>query len=145
MCLPSSAPTTAQWNFPIGMGTRKIAPALAAGCTVVLKPSEDTPLSSIALARLAEKAGIPAGVINVIPSSRANAVAVGGELCASPDVRKLSFTGSTGVGKLLMQQCASTVKRVSLELGGNAPFIVFGDADLGMRSARCPCVHLAAS
>lgn len=116
------------------MGARKIAPALAAGCTVVLKPSEDTPLSAIALARLAEMAGIPAGVINVIPSSRANAIAVGGELCASPDVRKLSFTGSTGVGKLLMQQCASTVKRVSLELGGNAPFIVFEDADLGMLS-----------
>ena len=116
------------WNFPNAMITRKCAPALAAGCTVVVKPGEDTPLSALALAELAERAGIPAGVFNVLPT--ADYVAVGGELTANPIVRKLSFTGSTEVGKLLMKQCADTMKKVSFELGGNAPFIVFDDADL---------------
>jgi succinate-semialdehyde dehydrogenase/glutarate-semialdehyde dehydrogenase len=116
------------WNFPNAMITRKCAPALAAGCTVVVKPGEDTPLSALALAELAARAGIPAGVFNVLPT--ADYVAVGSELTANPIVRKLSFTGSTEVGKLLMRQCADTVKKVSFELGGNAPFIVFDDADL---------------
>ena len=116
------------WNFPNAMITRKVAPALAAGCTVVIKPAEDTPLSALALAALAEEAGIPAGVFNVVTTS--NPAPVGNELTSSPLVRKLSFTGSTEVGKLLMRQCASTVKKVSLELGGNAPFIVFDDADV---------------
>ncbi len=116
------------WNFPMAMITRKCAPALAAGCTVVIKPAEDTPLSALALAELAERAGIPAGVFNVVTAG--DPVAVGGELTANPLVRKLSFTGSTEVGKLLMRQCAGTVKKLSLELGGNAPFIVFDDADL---------------
>ncbi|MDE2353068.1 MAG: NAD-dependent succinate-semialdehyde dehydrogenase [Alphaproteobacteria bacterium] len=116
------------WNFPNAMITRKCAPALAAGCTVVVKPAEDTPLSALALAELAERAGIPAGVFNIVPTS--HPAPVGGELTQSPIVRKFSFTGSTEIGKLLMRQCASTVKKVSLELGGNAPFIVFDDADL---------------
>ncbi|WP_133493186.1 NAD-dependent succinate-semialdehyde dehydrogenase [Alcanivorax sp. 24] len=116
------------WNFPSSMVTRKVAPALAAGCTVVLKPAEDTPLSALALATLAERAGVPAGVFNVVTAS--HGAEVGGELTANPRVRKLSFTGSTAVGKLLMAQCAATVKKVSLELGGNAPFLVFEDADL---------------
>ncbi len=116
------------WNFPIAMIARKVAPGLAAGCTAVVKPAEDTPLSALALAELAERAGLPAGVLNVVTTARP-AIA-GGELCANPAVRKLSFTGSTEVGKLLMRQCAGTVKRLSLELGGNAPFIVFDDADL---------------
>ncbi|WP_264766203.1 NAD-dependent succinate-semialdehyde dehydrogenase [Marinobacter fonticola] len=116
------------WNFPIAMITRKVAPALAAGCTVVIKPGEDTPLSALALAELAHRAGIPAGVINVVPTLQAPEV--GRVLCADSRVRKLSFTGSTPVGKLLMRQCADTVKKVSLELGGNAPFIVFDDADV---------------
>ena len=116
------------WNFPTAMITRKCAPALAVGCPVVIKPAEDTPLSALALAELAERAGIPKGVINIITAS--HGVAVGGELTSNPLVRKLSFTGSTEVGKLLMSQCAATVKKVSLELGGNAPFIVFDDADL---------------
>ena len=116
------------WNFPIAMITRKAGPALAAGCTFVVKPAHETPLSALALAVLAERAGIPAGVFNVIPSTHASEV--GTVLTGSPLVRKFSFTGSTAVGKLLMAQCASTVKRVSLELGGNAPFIVFDDADL---------------
>ncbi|MGE5517819.1 MAG: NAD-dependent succinate-semialdehyde dehydrogenase [Bacteroidota bacterium] len=116
------------WNFPNAMITRKCAPALAAGCTVVVKPGEDTPLSALALAELAARAGIPAGVFNILPT--ADYVAVGGELTANPIVRKLSFTGSTEVGKLLMKQCADTMKKVSFELGGNAPFIVFDDADL---------------
>jgi succinate-semialdehyde dehydrogenase/glutarate-semialdehyde dehydrogenase len=116
------------WNFPNAMITRKCAPALAAGCTFVIKPAEDTPLSALALAELAHRAGIPAGVFNVLPSN--HAAKVGGELTGSPTVRKFSFTGSTEIGKLLMRQCASTVKKVSLELGGNAPFIVFDDADL---------------
>lgn len=116
------------WNFPNAMITRKVAPALAAGCTVVVKPAEDTPLSALALAELAERAGFPPGVFNVLTTN--DPAAVGGELTANPLVRKLSFTGSTEVGKLLMRQCADTVKKVSLELGGNAPFIVFDDADL---------------
>lgn len=116
------------WNFPIAMITRKCAPALAAGCPVVIKPAEDTPLSALALARLAERAGFPKGVLNVVTTLRAPEVGV--ELTTNPRVRKVSFTGSTEVGKILMRQCADTVKKVSLELGGNAPFIVFDDADL---------------
>jgi len=115
------------WNFPTAMITRKCAPALASGCTVVIKPAEDTPYSALALAALAEEAGIPAGVINIITGK---AELIGAELTSNPIVRKLSFTGSTAVGKLLMQQCASTVKKVSLELGGNVPLIVFDDADI---------------
>ncbi|PYB78113.1 succinate-semialdehyde dehydrogenase (NADP(+)) [Pseudomonas sp. LB-090624] len=115
------------WNFPNAMITRKCAPALAAGCTIVVKPSELTPLSALALAVLAERVGIPAGVFNVLTGLPAG---VGSELTANPSVRKLSFTGSTKVGQLLMSQCAATIKRLSLELGGNAPFIVFDDADL---------------
>jgi succinate-semialdehyde dehydrogenase/glutarate-semialdehyde dehydrogenase len=115
------------WNFPNAMITRKIAPALAAGCTVVLKPAEQTPLSALALAELALRAGVPRGVLNIVTG---DAPAIGGELTGNAKVRKLTFTGSTEVGKLLMKQCASTVKKVSLELGGNAPFIVFDDADL---------------
>jgi succinate-semialdehyde dehydrogenase/glutarate-semialdehyde dehydrogenase len=116
------------WNFPIAMITRKCAPALAAGCPVVIKPAEDTPLSALALAELAGRAGFPPGVVNVVTAGDPRAV--GGELTSNPKVRKLSFTGSTEVGKLLMAQCAATVKKLSLELGGNAPFIVFDDADL---------------
>jgi succinate-semialdehyde dehydrogenase/glutarate-semialdehyde dehydrogenase len=116
------------WNFPNAMITRKVAPALAAGCTVVLKPSEETPLSALALAELASRAGFPAGVLNIVTGL--DAAAIGRALTDSPVVRKLSFTGSTEVGKLLMRQCADTVKKISLELGGNAPFIVFDDADL---------------
>ncbi len=116
------------WNFPIAMITRKAGPALAAGCTIVIKPAAETPLCALALAVLAEQAGIPAGVINIVTSHQASAV--GNELCSNPVVRKLSFTGSTRIGKLLMRQCADTMKRLSLELGGNAPFIVFDDADL---------------
>jgi succinate-semialdehyde dehydrogenase/glutarate-semialdehyde dehydrogenase len=115
------------WNFPLAMVTRKVGPALAAGCTMILKPSEETPLSAFALAVLAEQAGIPAGVFNIVSG---DAVAIGGALQASSVVRKLSFTGSTRTGKLLMRQAADTLKKVSLELGGNAPFIVFDDADL---------------
>ncbi|HEX8595766.1 MAG TPA: NAD-dependent succinate-semialdehyde dehydrogenase [Pseudomonas sp.] len=120
------------WNFPNAMITRKCAPALAAGCTVLVKPSEMTPLSALALAVLAERAGIPAGVFNVLTGMPAG---VGGEMTSNPAVRKLSFTGSTRVGKLLMSQCADTLKRLSLELGGNAPFIVFDDADLDLAIA----------
>lgn len=116
------------WNFPIAMITRKVGPALAAGCTVVVKPSEETPLCALALARLAEIAGVPAGVLNVVTGT--DAAAIGQVLCDDPRVRKLSFTGSTAVGKILYRQCAGTVKKLSLELGGNAPFIVFDDADL---------------
>ncbi len=118
------------WNFPNAMITRKAAPALAAGCTVVLKPAEQTPLSALAMAELAERAGIPQGVLNIITGSGASAPAIGQELCANPTVRKLSFTGSTEVGRILMRQSADTIKKLSLELGGNAPFIVFDDADL---------------
>ncbi len=115
------------WNFPSSMITRKVAPAIAAGCTVVLKPAHQTPHSALALGELARRAGMPKGVLNIVTGDPA---AIGSELCASPAVAKLSFTGSTRVGRLLMQQVASTVKRISLELGGNAPFIVFDDADL---------------
>jgi succinate-semialdehyde dehydrogenase/glutarate-semialdehyde dehydrogenase len=116
------------WNFPNAMITRKVAPALAAGCTVVLKPSEETPLSALALAELAIRAGFPPGVLNIVTTT--DAPTVGKTLTDSPVVRKLSFTGSTAVGKMLMRQCADTVKKISLELGGNAPFIVFDDADI---------------
>ncbi|OGB29150.1 MAG: succinate-semialdehyde dehydrogenase (NADP(+)) [Burkholderiales bacterium RIFCSPLOWO2_12_FULL_61_40] len=116
------------WNFPIAMITRKVGPALAAGCTSVVKPAEATPLCALALAELASRAGIPAGVLNIVTTARP--AVVGAVLTASPTVRKLSFTGSTPVGKRLMAQCADTLKRVSLELGGNAPYIVFDDADL---------------
>jgi succinate-semialdehyde dehydrogenase/glutarate-semialdehyde dehydrogenase len=115
------------WNFPAAMITRKVAPALAAGCTVVVKPAAQTPLSALALAELAQRAGLPPGVFSVVTGE---ARAIGSELTASPLVRKLSFTGSTGIGRLLAAQCAPTLKRMSLELGGNAPFIVFDDADL---------------
>jgi succinate-semialdehyde dehydrogenase / glutarate-semialdehyde dehydrogenase len=118
------------WNFPIAMLARKIAPALAAGCTIVAKPAEDTPLSALALALLAAEAGIPEGVVNVVPASRKNAGAVADVWLADDRVRKLSFTGSTAVGKHLAQASAPTLKRLSLELGGNAPFTVFDDADL---------------
>jgi len=115
------------WNFPNAMITRKAAPALAAGCTVVIKPAEQTPFSALAMAELAERAGIPKGVFNVITG---DAPTIGKEMCANPTVRKLSFTGSTEVGRILMRQSADTIKKLSLELGGNAPFIVFDDADL---------------
>jgi succinate-semialdehyde dehydrogenase/glutarate-semialdehyde dehydrogenase len=115
------------WNFPLAMITRKAGPAIASGCTVVLKPASQTPFSALALAELAERAGVPKGVFNVVTGSAGD---IGTELTANPLVRKLSFTGSTQVGKVLMQQCAATVKKLSLELGGNAPFIVFDDADL---------------
>jgi succinate-semialdehyde dehydrogenase/glutarate-semialdehyde dehydrogenase len=118
------------WNFPAAMITRKAAPAIAAGCTMVLKPAEQTPLSALAVMKLAEEAGLPAGVLNVVTGDADDAPAIGGELTSNPIVRKLGFTGSTEVGKLLMEQCARQVKKVSLELGGNAPFIVFDDADL---------------
>jgi succinate-semialdehyde dehydrogenase/glutarate-semialdehyde dehydrogenase len=116
------------WNFPIAMITRKVAPAIAAGCPVVIKPPDETPLSALALAELAHRAGLPKGVLNVVTTTRAREVGL--ELTQNPLVRKFSFTGSTEVGKILMAQCATTVKKVSLELGGNAPFIVFDDADL---------------
>ncbi|MEE8275228.1 MAG: NAD-dependent succinate-semialdehyde dehydrogenase, partial [Alphaproteobacteria bacterium] len=115
------------WNFPSAMITRKIGPALAAGCTVVAKPATATPYSALALAELAERAGIPKGVFNVVTGS---ARAIGGEMTANPTVRKLTFTGSTEIGKQLMEECARTVKKVSMELGGNAPFIVFDDAQM---------------
>lgn len=115
------------WNFPNAMITRKVGPALAAGCTVVIKPASETPLSALALVALAEEAGIPKGVINVVTGSSRE---IGGILTQHPLVRKVSFTGSTAIGKLLMQQCSSTMKKISMELGGNAPFIVFEDADL---------------
>jgi succinate-semialdehyde dehydrogenase/glutarate-semialdehyde dehydrogenase len=115
------------WNFPSAMITRKAGPALAAGCTLVCKPATQTPYSALALAELAQRAGVPAGVFNMITG---NAAAIGGEMTSNPTVRKLTFTGSTEVGKKLMAQCAGTVKKLSLELGGNAPFIVFDDADL---------------
>jgi succinate-semialdehyde dehydrogenase/glutarate-semialdehyde dehydrogenase len=115
------------WNFPAAMITRKSGPALAAGCTMVLKPASMTPFSALAQAELAERAGMPSGVFNVVTGSSG---AIGGEITSNPIVRKLTFTGSTKIGKLLMEQCAGTVKKVSMELGGNAPFIVFDDADL---------------
>src|SRR5256886_2752012 len=118
------------WNFPAAMITRKAAPAIAVGCTMVLKPAEQTPLSALAGAELAEEAGLPAGVFNVVTGDPGDAPVIGTELTSNPTVRKLGFTGSTEVGKLLMEQCARQVKKVSLELGGNAPFVVFEDADL---------------
>jgi succinate-semialdehyde dehydrogenase/glutarate-semialdehyde dehydrogenase len=118
------------WNFPLAMITRKVAPALAAGCTVIIKPAELTPLTALAAAELAIRAGIPAGVLNMISADASNSIAVGKVLCASDVVRHISFTGSTEVGRILMAQSAPTVKKMSLELGGNAPFIVFDDADI---------------
>jgi succinate-semialdehyde dehydrogenase/glutarate-semialdehyde dehydrogenase len=115
------------WNFPLAMITRKAGPAIASGCTVVLKPASQTPFSALALAELAERAGVPKGVLNIVTGSGTE---IGAELTSNPIVRKLSFTGSTEIGKILMAQCAGTVKKLSLELGGNAPFIVFEDADL---------------
>ncbi len=118
------------WNFPSAMPTRKAAPALAVGCSMVLKPAEQTPLSALAVMVLAERVGLHPGVLSIVTGDAADAPLIGGEMTSNPIVRKLSFTGSTQVGKLLMEQCASTVKKVSLELGGNAPFLVFDDADL---------------
>ncbi len=118
------------WNFPAAMPTRKAAPALASGCTMVLKPAEQTPLTALAIARLGLEAGLPEGVFEIVTGAAQDAPLIGGELTGNPTVRKLGFTGSTEVGKLLMAQCAQQVKKVSLELGGNAPFIVFDDADL---------------
>src|SRR5262249_5837218 len=117
------------WNFPAAMITRKAGPALAAGCTMVLKPATATPFSALALCEFTERAGVPQGVFYCVtgPSNE-----IGGELTSNPIVRKLTFTGSTEVGKLLMEQCAATVKKTSMELGGNAPFIVFDDADIEM-------------
>jgi len=118
------------WNFPIAMITRKVGPALAAGCTLVAKPAEATPLSALALAELAHRAGVPPGVFNVVTADAGHAPEIGLELCTHPTVRKVSFTGSTEVGRILLRQSADTVKKLSLELGGNAPFIVFDDADI---------------
>jgi succinate-semialdehyde dehydrogenase/glutarate-semialdehyde dehydrogenase len=118
------------WNFPVAMLTRKVAPALAAGCAIISKPAEDTPLSALAVAKLAQEAGVPAGVLNIVTASRERTPAVVEQLLKDTRVRKLTFTGSTAVGKLLLRQSADTLKRVSLELGGNAPFIVFDDADV---------------
>jgi succinate-semialdehyde dehydrogenase/glutarate-semialdehyde dehydrogenase len=118
------------WNFPLAMITRKVAPALAAGCPVIIKPAELTPLTALAAAELAQRAGIPAGVLNLLSADGDNSIAIGKVLCASDVVRHISFTGSTEVGRILMQQSAPTVKKLSLELGGNAPFIVFDDADI---------------
>ena len=116
------------WNFPNAMITRKVAPALATGCAIVAKPAAMTPLSATALAVLAERAGIPPGVFNIVPSKKSREI--GGEFCSNQKVRKLTFTGSTNVGRILMRQCADDIKKISLELGGNAPFIVFDDADI---------------
>src|SRR6266849_450712 len=116
------------WNFPAAMATRKIGPALAAGCTVILKPASETPLTALALARLLEEAGVPKGVVNVIPSHRSSKVV--GAIINDPRVRKLSFTGSTQVGAVLLREAANTIVNCSMELGGNAPFIVFDDADV---------------
>jgi succinate-semialdehyde dehydrogenase / glutarate-semialdehyde dehydrogenase len=118
------------WNFPIAMITRKVAPAIAAGCTIVIKPAEQTPLSALAMAELAHRAGMPAGVINIVTADAERSIEVGKVLCDSPIVRHLSFTGSTPVGRILMRQSAPTVKKLALELGGHAPFIVFDDADI---------------
>ncbi len=118
------------WNFPIAMITRKVAPALAAGCTVIIKPAEQTPLSALALGELAQRAGMPPGVLNILSADAERSIAIGKVLCDSDVVRHLSFTGSTEVGRILARQCAPTIKKLSLELGGNAPFIVFDDADI---------------
>ncbi|MFM1987486.1 MAG: succinate-semialdehyde dehydrogenase [Pseudomonadota bacterium] len=122
--------TITPWNFPIAMITRKVGPALAAGCTIVAKPAEATPLSALALAELAHRAGVPAGVFNVVTGDARHAPEIGLEMCTNPTVKKVSFTGSTEVGRILLRQSADTVKKLSLELGGNAPFIVFDDADV---------------
>jgi succinate-semialdehyde dehydrogenase/glutarate-semialdehyde dehydrogenase len=122
--------TITPWNFPIAMITRKVGPALAAGCTIVAKPAEATPLSALALAELAHRAGVPAGVFNVVTGDAPHAPEIGLEMCTNPTVKKVSFTGSTEVGRILLRQSADTVKKLSLELGGNAPFIVFDDADV---------------
>jgi len=119
-----------KWNFPSSMLARKASAALAAGCTFVVKPSEDTPYSTLALATLSEMAGLPAGCVNVLTTSRANTPVVGKALCEHPLVKKIGFTGSTAVGKLILANCASTVKKCQMELGGNAPFIVFDSADV---------------
>ncbi len=130
------------WNFPAAMPTRKSAPALAAGCTMVLKPAEQTPLSALAVAALAEEAGIPGGVFSVVTGAAEDAPLIGGEMTSNPAVRKLGFTGSTEVGKLLMAQCAPGLKKISLELGGNAPFMVFDDADLeGATAGAITCKY----
>ena len=118
------------WNFPIAMITRKVAPALAAGCPVIIKPAEQTPLSALAVAELAMRAGMPAGVLNILTADAEASIEIGKVLCSSDVVRHLSFTGSTEVGRILASQCAPTIKKLSLELGGNAPFIVFDDADI---------------
>lgn len=118
------------WNFPMAMITRKVAPALAAGCTMIVKPAEQTPLSALALSVLAERAGIPKGVLNIVTADAKNSIEIGHVICDSNKVRHLSFTGSTPVGRTLMKQCAPTLKKLALELGGHAPFIVFDDADL---------------
>ena len=118
------------WNFPIAMITRKVAPALAAGCPVIIKPAEATPLSALAVAELAQRAGMPAGVLNILTSDAEQSIEIGKVLCSSDVVRHLSFTGSTEVGRILARQCAPGIKKISLELGGNAPFIVFDDADI---------------
>lgn len=118
------------WNFPIAMITRKVAPALAAGCPVVIKPAEQTPLSALAVAELAQRAGMPAGVLNIVTADSDNSIEIGKVLCSSDVVRHLSFTGSTEVGRILARQCAPSIKKLALELGGNAPFIVFDDADI---------------
>jgi succinate-semialdehyde dehydrogenase / glutarate-semialdehyde dehydrogenase len=118
------------WNFPIAMITRKVAPALAAGCPVIIKPAEQTPLSALAVAELAQRAGMPAGVLNILCADADNSIKIGDVLCSSDVVRHLSFTGSTEVGRILARQCAPTLKKLGLELGGNAPFIVFDDADI---------------
>ena len=123
----------APWNFPIAMITRKVAPALAAGCTIVVKPAAETPLCALAIAKLALDAGVPPGVLNIVTTK--DAAAVGKVFCDDGRVRKLSFTGSTAVGKMLYRQCADTVKKLTLELGGNAPLVVFDDADLGQAVA----------
>ena len=124
------------WNFPIGMITRKLGPALAAGCSAVLKPSEETPLTALAFAKIAEQAGMPAGLFNVVTASRENTDRVGSAICDSDIVKKISFTGSTRVGKLLYERSASNVKRVSMELGGNAPFMVFNSANAKLAAQK---------
>src|SRR5690606_16077892 len=124
------------WNFPAAMITRKAGPALAAGCTMVIKPASQTPFSALALVELAHRAGIPKGVLSVVTGSAGE---VGGELTSNPIVRKLSFTGSTEIGRQLMAECAQDIKKVSLELGGNAPFIVFEDAVLDAAVVRALC------
>lgn len=124
------------WNFPIGMITRKVAPALAAGCTAVLKPSEETPLSALAFCKIAEEVGIPNGLLNVVTASRDNTVAIGTALCESSTIRKITFTGSTNVGKWLYEKSSGTMKRLSMELGGNAPFIVFNSADAKLAARK---------